>query len=109
MPVFLKLLYLLLIMVWLNPAAELSDPTYDLLIQNGKVLDGTGNPWIRADIAVKDDIIAAMGQLNDVSAHRVIDATDLYVAPGFIDVHSHAAGGLADEKLSEAGQLLCIW
>ncbi len=101
-----KPLYFLLFIFLLNPAAETTDPEYDLLIVNGKVLDGTGNPWYRADIAVTGDRIKAFGQLNGASAVRIIDATDFYVSPGFIDVHSHAAGGLADEKLSEARPLL---
>jgi N-acyl-D-amino-acid deacylase len=106
MPALFMLLNCLLILVWMNPAAVTTNPEYDLIIRNGKVLDGTGNPWFRADIAVKGDSIAAMGQLDDAGAHRVIDATDLFVAPGFIDVHSHAAGGLTDKKLSEARPLL---
>jgi N-acyl-D-amino-acid deacylase len=66
---------------------------YDLLIKNGRVMDGTGNPWFPADIAVKDGRIAAIGQLRDAQAARVIDATGKYVTPGFIDIHSHADDG----------------
>lgn len=67
---------------------------YDLLITNGRVLDGSGNPWFSADIAISGDRIVAVGQLAGTGAERVIDAGGLTVAPGFIDVHSHAAEAL---------------
>lgn len=73
---------------------------YDLIITNGKVIDGSGNPWYKTDIAIIDDRIVAMGRLDHSLAERVIDATGLYVTPGFIDTHSHAAGGLSDKELS---------
>ena len=62
---------------------------YDLLIRNGHIVDGTGNPWYRADIGVKDGSISAIGRLAG-TAERVIDAEGLYVSPGFIDVHCHS-------------------
>ena len=71
-----------------------AQPNYDLLITNGRVLDGSGNPWFAADIAISGDRIAAMGRLDGAKAARVVDAAGLIVAPGFIDVHSHAAEGL---------------
>ncbi len=77
-----------------------------VLIRNGRVLDGSGNPWIRADLLIQGDRIAAVGKLGDVEADEVVDATGLYVAPGFIDTHSHAGGGLATEGLSHARPLL---
>src|SRR5687768_8977247 len=63
---------------------------YDLLIRNGRVLDGAGNPWIRADVAITGDRVVAIGDLAGARARRTIDAADRYVAPGFIDTHSHA-------------------
>ncbi len=62
---------------------------YDLIIKNGKILDGTGNPYYRADIAVKDGKIARIGKHIEDGC-RIIDATGLTVTPGFIDSHSHA-------------------
>lgn len=62
--------------------------TYDLIIRNGTVVDGTGAPRFHADIAVKDGIIAEIGEING-SATRTIDASDLIVAPGFVDPHTH--------------------
>jgi len=67
----------------------------DVLIKNGKILDGTGNSWFYGDIAVKNGKIIAIGHLGNYTATRVIDATNLIVAPGFIDVHTHIEG---DEK-----------
>lgn len=66
---------------------------YELLIKNGRVMDGTGNPWFRADIAVQNGRIVAVGPLPNAQAARVIDATNKYVTPGFIDIHSHADDG----------------
>ena len=80
--------------------------TYDVVIRNGRVLDGTGNPWYRADIAISGGRIAAIGDLSNVRARKVVDATGLYVAPGFIDTHSHAGPGLATPELSAAQPLL---
>ena len=61
---------------------------YDLLIKNGTVIDGTGAPRRRADVAVKDGIIAEIGAVSDGAA-KVIDAGELIVAPGFVDPHTH--------------------
>ncbi|MBI3982176.1 MAG: amidohydrolase family protein [Gemmatimonadetes bacterium] len=88
------------------PQAAVAQTSYDLIIRNGRVLDGTGNPWFTADIAVRGDRIAAVGNLSGARAARVIDATGLYVAPGFIDVHSHSGPALATPELSGAEQLL---
>lgn len=70
-------------------------PTYDLLITGARVLDGTGNPWFRADIGVRDGRIVDVGMLTGATAARVVDATGRYVSPGFIDIHSHADDGNA--------------
>jgi N-acyl-D-amino-acid deacylase len=62
---------------------------FDLVIKNGSVVDGTGNPWYRADIAVSGRRITAIGSLGS-NAERLIEAGGLVVAPGFIDTHSHS-------------------
>jgi N-acyl-D-amino-acid deacylase len=62
---------------------------FDLLIRGGWVLDGTGGPPFRADLAILDEVIADVGRLDAAQADRVIDATGLYVTPGFIDAHVH--------------------
>ncbi len=79
---------------------------FDILIRNGRILDGTGNPWYRADIGITGDRIRAMGRLGNDTAKTVIDAGDRYVTPGFIDVHSHAGGGLGTEALKHGQPLL---
>jgi N-acyl-D-aspartate/D-glutamate deacylase len=66
---------------------------YDLLITGGKVIDGAGAGWFRADVAVKGDTIAAVGKLDSATAKRVIRANGLVITPGFIDIHSHAGSG----------------
>src|SRR3954453_7838157 len=69
-------------------------PTYDLLIRNARIVDGSGNPWYRGDVAVRDGRIEALGTLPNAQAYRIIDAANRVVAPGFIDVHTHIEGGI---------------
>jgi N-acyl-D-amino-acid deacylase len=61
----------------------------DLIVRNGEVIDGTGQPRVRADVAVTGDRISAIGDLAQLSAKQEIDATGRIVSPGFIDVHTH--------------------
>jgi N-acyl-D-amino-acid deacylase len=67
---------------------------YDLIITNGKIFDGAGNPWFYGDIAIRGDSIAAIGRLSNAKATARIDAAGLAVAPGFIDIHSHGRRGI---------------
>jgi N-acyl-D-amino-acid deacylase len=62
---------------------------YDLLITNGLVVDGTGLPRRRADVAIRDGRIAGIGQFDESLADKVIDAKGRIVAPGIIDPHTH--------------------
>jgi N-acyl-D-aspartate/D-glutamate deacylase len=62
----------------------------DLLIRDGRIVDGTGNPSFLGDLAIRGKLIAAMGHLGSVPAKRVVDAQGLTVAPGFIDIHNHS-------------------
>jgi N-acyl-D-amino-acid deacylase len=92
-----------LIILLLIPAVQAftqQQSAYDLLITGGRVLDGAGNPWFAADVAIRDGRIAALGSLSGASAKRAIDARGMYVAPGFIDLHSHADEGLGSPQTS---------
>ncbi len=81
--------------------------TYDVLIRGGRLLDGTGTPWRYADVAITGDRIVAVGVIPaDDTARQMVDARGLYVAPGFIDGHSHAGPALAKRELAGAGPLL---
>jgi N-acyl-D-amino-acid deacylase len=84
--------YILCLALSLLPASLIraADPPYDLLIRNGKIVDGTGNPWLFGDVAVKGNRIVGVGRIAPGAAKREIDAKGLVVAPGFIDMHSHS-------------------
>jgi N-acyl-D-amino-acid deacylase len=63
--------------------------SYDLVITNGRIVDGSGNPWYRGDVGIKDGRIARIGRLSPAIAQSSIDAKGQILAPGFIDVHTH--------------------
>ncbi len=99
-------MFRLAILFALMPASAPAQDRFDILIKGGRVLDGTGNPWYRADVGIRGGRIAVMGRLDGAAAGAVIDGGELYVAPGFIDVHSHADEGLSREKLKGAAPIL---
>jgi N-acyl-D-aspartate/D-glutamate deacylase len=74
----------------LAPAALAQQQPYDLVIRRAQIVDGTGNPWYRGDVALRGDRIAAIGKLAAGQGRREIDAGKLVLAPGFIDIHSHS-------------------
>jgi N-acyl-D-amino-acid deacylase len=63
---------------------------YDLLIRNGRIVDGTGNPWYRADIAIQDGKIIRIAKNINEDARQILDANDQIVSPGFCDLHTHS-------------------
>jgi N-acyl-D-amino-acid deacylase len=75
---------------------------YDLLIRNGRVVDGTGSPAFRADVAIVGDRIAAVGVQSGAKARQVIDAAGLVVCPGFVDPHTHSDLMLLGEPRHDA-------
>ncbi len=103
---YLTVAPLLALLVALATPPSTHAQRYDVIIRNGRVIDGTGNPWFMADLALDGDRIAAIGDLGAATAGREIDATGLYVTPGFIDAHSHAGPGLATAGLSHGEPLL---
>jgi N-acyl-D-aspartate/D-glutamate deacylase len=87
-------------------AAQPTQPRFDVLIRNARVMDGTGNPWIRADLGISGDRIVEVARLSDATAARTIDARDRVVAPGFIDVHSHAGEAIRTPALHQGQPLI---
>ena len=84
----------------------------DILITNGKIIDGTGNNWYYGNIAVKDGKIIKIGRELTLSAKKTIDARGLIIAPGFIDVHTHLEGDEAKDPMAQSfiydGVTTCI-
>src|SRR5205085_6311409 len=70
------------------PRVTVREP-FDILITGGRVVDGSGNPWFRADVGLRGDRVAAVGRLGAAAAKVRIDAAGKVVAPGFIDAHPH--------------------
>ncbi|HEX9579731.1 MAG TPA: amidohydrolase family protein [Gemmatimonadales bacterium] len=73
----------------LTLTAQAPAARYDVIIRGGRVLDGGGNPFFRADVGIRGDTVVAVGQLGPAAASRVIDARGRYVTPGFIALHEH--------------------
>jgi len=75
---------------------------YDVLIRKGRIIDGTGNPWFKADVAVNKGRIAAIDNLSSDSADVIFDVKDMVVCSGFIDMHSHSDFTLLVNPLAES-------
>lgn len=98
--------FIFLLFIGIVPAratAQTDQASYDTVIRNGRVLDGAGNPWILADVAIKDGKFVRIGRVEG-KGKREIDASGRYVSPGFIDMQDQSGGvlprnGLAESKL----------
>jgi N-acyl-D-amino-acid deacylase len=75
----------------LGAVGHAQTPAYDIVIRHGTVIDGSGSPRFTADVAIRNGHIAAIGDLSGAAAVTQIDATGLFVTPGFINIHSHAS------------------
>ncbi len=89
--------------VLLIPTMLFAQQNPDLIITNGRIVDGTGNSWFRADIAVKGDRIIAVkkGLVAQFPSAKTIDARNMIVSPGFIDVHAHIEGGVFERPTAD--------
>jgi N-acyl-D-amino-acid deacylase len=76
---------------------------FDVLIAGGRIVDGSGNPWFRADIGIEGDRIRTIGPLAGAESSQVIDAAGKVVAPGFVDAHVHGDLMVLADPLQEAG------
>jgi len=85
----------LVLLVCLSNCTFLEKP-YDLVIKNGFIIDGTGNPWFKSDIGLKKQKIVRIGLIDESQAKKSIDAQNLVICPGFIDIHTHC-----DRKIAE--------
>jgi len=93
------LIGLLIMFLPLIPEAQ-QDLPYDILFINGKLMDGTGNPWFYGDVGIKSGKITKIGRsLDRTSAEKVIDITGKVIAPGFIDIHTHAYDRISSDKV----------
>ncbi|MEC8995813.1 MAG: D-aminoacylase [Pseudomonadota bacterium] len=96
---------LLALLVALGISHAYSQNSYDIIISNGRVVDGSGNPWYEADVAINGERIVRIGDLSSDTGSQVIDANGLIVAPGFIDPHTHALRGILDVPNAESALL----
>lgn len=84
----------LLVITASSAASRAQGPPYDLVLRGGRIIDGTGSPWFRGDVAVRGDTIVRIAPTITEPATRVVDVAGLTIAPGFIDIHTHARRGI---------------
>ena len=74
---------------------------FDLIITGGRIIDGSGNPWYYGDLGINGDSIAAIGKLDSAATARRLDVHGLVIAPGFIDIHTHARRGIFQDPAAQ--------
>lgn len=100
LPCRILLLLLPVIAISLGTRAQVSD-SVDILLVNGRIMDGTGNSWYYADVAVSQGKIMRIGKLGHLPARQRVDATGLVVCPGFIDVHAHIESSIFERPTAD--------
>ena len=100
-----SLLALALSLSVLIPFTSSAQDRFDVLIRDGRVIDGTGTPWYFADVGIIGERIVRVGDLSGATAGRVINARGLVVSPGFIDPHTHALQGIFEVPNAESALL----
>jgi N-acyl-D-amino-acid deacylase len=90
---FLRFPFVLSLFAGTALSSQVDNAPFDLILAGGRVIDGTGNPWFSADVGLRDGRVVAIGDLEGRMAARRLEVDGLVVAPGFIDLHSHADGG----------------
>ena len=88
-----------------DPESEQLEGGFDVLVTGARVVDGAGNPWFRADVGIRGDRIAAVGDLSGLAAARTIDAADRVVSPGFIDMMGQSSFVLVSDPASAESKL----
>ena len=100
--IFRKIVFLISFLATSTSSAQ---QTFDVLVQGGRIIDGSGNPWYKADIGIRGERIVSIGDLSNSTASQMIDASGLVVSPGFIDPHTHALRGIFDVPNAESSLL----
>jgi N-acyl-D-amino-acid deacylase len=96
-----KVSVLLLVAALVAIGLRAQQPLYDIAIINGRIIDGTGNPWFYGSVAIRGGRIVEIGDIDSRRAARIIDAAGKVVTPGFIDVHTHVEGNIFDNPTAD--------